>query len=141
MRTPGLAALAAAAVLVTAPLVLAACASSRGASVDSSVFLAPGGHAEGRILCPADVQTVIKLKNRGPGRAIYVIKTAEGEQVAIGALGEATSTFRPASATSIVVVLETYADAEARIEYQIECDGKLNMDWDLSRASPPGTAK
>lgn len=121
--------------LLAVALALSACASFGGpATLESSVVLGPGGRAEGHIAAPAGVVTEIELENKGPGRADYVIRTADGRQLATGALHEAEVEVPPGAATVVTVVLEAYDDAGTTVEYEVETPGGVSVEWDLSRA-------
>ncbi|MCE9637013.1 MAG: hypothetical protein K8T90_15015 [Planctomycetes bacterium] len=116
-------------------LALSACASLGGeATLESSVVLGPGGRAEGHVAVPAGVETEVELENKGPGRADYVMRTADGVKLATGALHEASVGLKVNTATVLTIVIEAYEDAGTTVEYEIESGDGVNVEWDLSRA-------
>lgn len=129
-----------AAVLPT--LFLGACAAmQQETTLETSVVLGPGGRAEGRVVVPAGSEAEIELENEGPGRADYVIRIAEGEQLATGALHEASAGVKADKQVTMVVVLETYADSGTTVGVELETSAGVNLTWDLSRAFKTVEAK
>lgn len=102
-------------------------------TMDGSVTLAAGGHAEGAVTIPPLADGKLRLVNRGPGKVQFSV-LADGSPAASGSLTAATVTVGGGMATKVRIVLDAGKDAGAVVEHDLRDAGGVSITWDLSRA-------
>jgi hypothetical protein len=122
--------------LVLAP-VLAACTAVRH-DFGSSVDLGPGGRAEGSLALHDGGLVSLRLRNRGPGRVDYDLRTPSGRVLSSGPLDSVLLVPDDAACAEgrVVLVLEAFADAGATVGVLVSAESGPGCEWDLSRAHP-----
>ncbi len=120
-------------------LLLAGCATSH--EVTSSMALGPGGRVEGVLSVPAGSRATLRLANRGPGKAFFVVREDGGETLRDGQLDEAQATTESTEPVWLIVVLEGGDEGTTNVSWQVSSTAGAEMEWDLSeqyRGGGPG---